>query len=199
MKNLPDEQLVPEEKIGAILARAAELDHQVVTLDALRSAAVEAGISSAAIDQAFTEYAASIAPTTQAGDVDAKPSRLERFKRWAFRIGQPVVCGALSVFFGVLSGRTEPLMALAIIAWVTIAARLALHAREERSSGLFQITMLLMTIGVRVGFYESNGSLMPSDRITFMTVLGIVLFLLGTLYIHSKPFGRHSGTESTAV
>ena len=197
MTDLQREQLVPEEKIGALLARAAELDHQVITLDALRSVALEAGISSAAIDEAFAEYAASIAAPTPATDSVIKPSRLERFKQWAFKLGQPVVCGALSVVFGVLAGRPEPLMALGIVAWVTIAIRLAMHAREERSSGLFQLTMLLMTIGVRIGFQQSTGPLMPSDRINFMTVLGIVLFALGTLYIHWKPADKHSAAEPT--
>ena len=197
MTSLPREQLVPEEKIGALLARAAELDHQAITLDALRSAAIEAGISSAAVDQAFAEYTASIAPAPEARET-GRTSRLDRLKQWAFKIAQPLVCGALSVVFGVLAGRTEPLMALGVIAWVTIAARLATQARTEKSSGLFQVTILLMTIGARVGFYESNGALMPSDRITFMTILGIVLFLLGTLYIHWKDDAQ-SASEPTTI
>lgn len=36
---------IPEERVAGILARAAELDRQTIPLDALRSAAVEAGIS----------------------------------------------------------------------------------------------------------------------------------------------------------
>ena len=158
---------------------------------------MEAGISSTAVDQAFAEYAASIAPVAETRE-NERTSRLGRLKQWASRIAQPLVCGALSVVFGVLAGRTEPLMALGIIAWVTIAARLAMQARTEKSSSLFQVTILLMTIGVRVGFYESNGALLPSDRITFMTMLGILLFLLGTLYIHWKPADHHSATERTA-
>ena len=47
---------IPEERVSAILKRAAELDRKVqesVELDAIRAAAVEAGISLSAVDRAL--------------------------------------------------------------------------------------------------------------------------------------------------
>lgn len=60
----PD-QPIPEERVRGILARAAELDrdrHETSTVDALRAAALEAGISQSALDVALEEYAESMKP-----------------------------------------------------------------------------------------------------------------------------------------
>ena len=51
-------QRIPEERVSAILTRAAELDRKVqesVELDAIRAAAVEAGISLSSVDRALEE------------------------------------------------------------------------------------------------------------------------------------------------
>lgn len=60
MSPAPDEP-IPEERVAGILARAAELDRdrrESSTVDALRAAALEAGISQSALDAALDEYSA---------------------------------------------------------------------------------------------------------------------------------------------
>ncbi|HEX9107496.1 MAG TPA: hypothetical protein VF832_09715 [Longimicrobiales bacterium] len=58
-----DRDRVPEESVEPILARAAELDRhkrETVSVDVLRSAALEAGISPDAVDRAVQEYSAGV-------------------------------------------------------------------------------------------------------------------------------------------
>lgn len=60
----PDEP-IPEERVASILARAAELDRdrrETSSVEALRLAALEAGISQTALDAALEEYVAKAKP-----------------------------------------------------------------------------------------------------------------------------------------
>lgn len=184
--------VVPEDKVAALLARAAELDRQVMTLDTLRGAALEAGIGADAFEQALAEYQGQPA-------LAHAPNKRSRFAGWLRKVTEPLLLGSLSVAFGVLAGRTEPLMALGIIAWITIAMRLAARGRETRSSVAFQVSMMLMTLGTRLGFDQTTGAHMPSDRITLMTILGIAMFLAGTWYIHHKQPQHEPEGAPTAV
>ncbi len=62
MAGSTDEEPIPEERVPGILARAAELDRdrqETSSVDALREAALEAGISQSALDAALEEYATS--------------------------------------------------------------------------------------------------------------------------------------------
>lgn len=58
-------EAIPEDRVAGILARAAELDRdrtETSSVDALRAAALEAGISQSALDVALAEYATSLTP-----------------------------------------------------------------------------------------------------------------------------------------
>ena len=81
----PPEEPIPEERVPGILARAAELDRdrrETSSVDALREAALEAGISQSALEAALEEYADSTRkPTakekaTGAGEPGEKSERV---------------------------------------------------------------------------------------------------------------------------
>lgn len=71
----PDD-VVPHEKIAGILGRAAQLDRdrpETSSVDALRAAAMEAGISLSALDDALAEYAESV-EASQPAEPEAPPA-----------------------------------------------------------------------------------------------------------------------------
>ena len=73
----PDQHL-PEAVAKRVLMRAAELDASRKTslsIPDLRAAAMEAGISSSALDQALNEVANSEEVSTESGDIGRRPPR----------------------------------------------------------------------------------------------------------------------------
>ena len=72
------DQHLPEAIAKRVLMRAAELDASRKTslsIPDLRAAALEAGISSSALDQALNEVANSEAVSSESGDVGRRPRR----------------------------------------------------------------------------------------------------------------------------
>lgn len=103
---------VPEERVAGILARAAELDRQTIPLDALRSAAVEAGISAAAVDQAVAEYDA-VGLQPAAGYLAWRDRGLGNPTR--FQVNTLVMCALFFIGMAGAAGNQEALSFVAII------------------------------------------------------------------------------------
>jgi hypothetical protein len=177
---------IPEEKVAALLARAAELDRQVLTLDAVRSAALEAGISERAFDAAVAEFEGVAMPSVPKGAVANRPALLNRVMRWYQKITEPILLGVISFGCGMLAGRAEPLMLIGLVAWVAIIGRLALRGRDERSSGIFQVSTILTTLGLIAGFDTVHGYFAGPERLSVIALMGVAMFVLGTLFIHLR-------------
>ena len=101
---------IPEERVPAILARAAELDRQTISLDALRAAAIEAGISADALDQALAEYETGVAaPAALRSDVAPQKPPVRGWRRWVGRISEPLKLGNLALVRGFIGAPAERL------------------------------------------------------------------------------------------
>jgi hypothetical protein len=70
-----DPERIADETARRLLARATALDDPQVTLEQLRDAATEAGISSVAFDAAVAEWRQSLLPSPPAGCVSVAPRR----------------------------------------------------------------------------------------------------------------------------
>src|SRR5437868_3398864 len=115
---------IPEERVGTILKRAAELDHETVSLDTLRNAALEAGISSEAVDRAIHEYAARI-------DAPKPAPKPKRWKAWFRRGTDALKLGILASVIGAVSTGFEALIPITAIAWIYYVIKLARSSKDK--------------------------------------------------------------------
>ncbi len=181
-------QNIPEERVAAILARAAELDRQTITLDTLRAAALEAGISAVAVDQALAEYAASgVQPTAIAREVarNAPPARSWRY--WLKKIVEPLKLGALALAIGILGAADESLATIAVCWLIGMGGYLAWRDRGTGSAVRFQVNALVMSVVMFVGMLGANGD---EDALGFVAGFALALLILGTLIIHFAGEGE---------
>ncbi len=80
----PRSDRIPEESVEPILSRAAELDRrarETVEVDVVRSAAIEAGISLDAVNQAVAEYEGRVGPAAPGPGRLAEPETDRRVAR----------------------------------------------------------------------------------------------------------------------
>jgi hypothetical protein len=171
-------QTIPEERVHAILARAADLDRTTFTVDALRAAALEAGISREAVDQAIEEFAATRLPAVPAPS--APPPKESRWQRWKTAFRQAAVIAPISFIVGSFAGPD----AFAGFAWIgVVGAALYLIARHRpsRRAGIFQLHLAVMTAFITLGM----ASFAPHQDavMAFIGASGLVLFVIGTLAI----------------
>ena len=102
-----DAPKLPEQLARQVLARAAQLDEKErmsVSVDELRAAAVEAGISSTALDQALSEIARE--QTASEARAIAKREQPRTSRRWGL-VAVILVLGLLMATFGVRSPKTD--------------------------------------------------------------------------------------------
>ena len=181
---------IPEERVPGILARAAELDRQTIPLDTLRSAAIEAGISGAALDQALAEFnAGGVQPASQPL-VTGKSG----WRRWLGRIIEPVKFGALAFIVGILGARDASLATVAVTWLIATAGYLAWRDRGAGIATRFQVNTLVMCAMLFAGLAGASGR---QDTLGFVAIISIALLVLGTLIVHFGGEPR-SGEEITA-
>lgn len=203
----PKPDRIPEERVAMILARAAELDrttHETVGLDALRSAALEAGISPASVDRALEEYAAGeIGREASAADPGTH-ARSTGFRwlgfRWlAGKLRRPVLQGAIAFLLAALIGSTGsgggPLIVLGLLAWVGLTLRQAWKDRPTRTAGHHLLRTALTTLGIILGTAVSVGD---DGFIALALVIGAALLGSGTLLIKGRPKGAPRMHQSGA-
>ena len=184
---------IPEERVPGILARAAELDRQTISVDALRAAALEAGISPIAVEQALAEYEAGGVPASVTTDVVAAKPRT-KWRQWLGGIAEPLKLGALALVVGLVGSRDVALATVAICWLIGTSGFLAWRDRGQGNAGRFQISTIAMSALMFLGMVGAHAD---EDAIGFVATFGLALLVLGTLVVH---FGgeREKREEVTA-
>ena len=172
---------IPEDKVANLLARAAELDHQLISVDTLRSAALEAGISASAVDQAIAEYQAGASRATLPRDVATKTTG-NGWRAWLRKAWPVAKLAALGLTLGVFGGMEDGLIALSLTATSGLAIFLARRARHHDASD-FQLKTTVLTITLAVGFHLVAADGEISGLLMFV---GILQLLLGSLFIVTR-------------
>lgn len=179
---------IPEDRIPAILARAAELDRdrrESITVEAIRNAALDAGISPAAVDAALEEYAArGEVSTTPAPDHQERKSWFRRpanlFRRAAAALKSPLKLGGAFVLMGLTAGMGEPLVVIGCLAWLAVAILLVRKHRPARRAAPYVLGLVFMTCGFGAGLGIAGAD---EDLIGILFSLALPFLAIGTLAI----------------
>lgn len=194
---VPPVPAIPEERVAAILARAAELDRErkeTISVDAIRAAAVDAGISVTAVDTALAEYAAG--QPLGAPDEEAAPEpRFARVRRllgkgWA-ALRTPVKLAAAFFVVGLTGAAGEEMAAIAGIAWLLTTAGLVLRHRRTRSLTPFVLSLVYMTFGLVLGFAAAE---VDEDAIVAVVPVAVALLVAGSVAIKVRL--RRAGSRA---
>ena len=179
-------QRIPEEEVAAILERAAELDRaarESFDVEAIRTAALEAGISRAAVDRAMDEYlAGDVVPRAAAVEEPKRAPRGRRLRGWLRALGRPALHGLVALMIGAFIGGTdeEVLYLLGFVGWLAFAGVQVWRRRSERRAGGYLGSMALVTLGALVGAAATGGD---EDFLAMIPFAGLLLSGYGTLYI----------------
>lgn len=184
-----DVTAIPEERVATILARAAELDRdsrETITVDAIRNAALDAGISTAAVDAALAEYVAGEVP--EARPEKERGSRFDRvrsfFRRKAGRtasaLKRPLKLAAFMFILGLTGAAGEGGVILAIAGWLFLVGRLIFRHRPSRRIAPYAVGLIVMTIGGLLGFAAAE---VDEDPIAVMATLGVILLVVGSAVV----------------
>jgi hypothetical protein len=190
---------IPEDRVTRVLARAAELDRgpAVLSLDTIRAAAIEAGISSSAVDQALEEYAAAQTRDLAPVAMPEQPRPRGRLRRWLRKLAEPLQFAAVAFALGLAASVDEVMVPLVFVAWIAIAVRLLFRMRRTGRTGTFQLTTVLMTLAICFANVSVEGD---EDVLSVFLVTGIALFVAGATLAHwgdqedSLGDGRASAT-----
>lgn len=191
---------IPEERVSAILKRAAELDRKVqesVELDAIRAAAVEAGISLSAVDRALEEYAAGRVAASQMAT--QAPPKQGWLRRWLKHLNAPLKLSdtlkyaGLGALAGLITATGEVGIVFALFALVLAAFRIVLQDRPSGRARRFLINMSLMT-GAALFFYALTGDA-DEDLMSFIAMMGATLLPVGLIAIKTQARNPQSLEE----
>jgi hypothetical protein len=183
---------IPEERVSAILKRAAELDRRVqesVELDAIRAAAVEAGISLSAVDRALEEYAAAMVAASQMAPPQAQP-KPGRLRRWLDNLHAPLKLSnmlkyaGLGALSGLITATGEVGIVFCLFALILAAIRIVLQDRPSGRARRFLLNMSVMT-GAALFFYALTGDA-DEDLLSFIAMVGLTLLPLGLIAIKTQ-------------
>lgn len=190
MKSYDPTRRIPEDGVAEILARAAEIDRatrETVSVDALRTAAMEAGIGPAAIDAALEEYAAGTTavvapePRVEEAGPERPPGRLRSFLgRLGRRLALPLKLAGIAFLVGLAGAAGEGAVLLGWGAWLVATAWLAWTLRPERKASPFALALVLMTVGLAVGFGAAE---VDEDAIAMLFGVGLPLLVAGAAFI----------------
>jgi hypothetical protein len=179
---------IPEDKVASVLARAAELDRQVVSVDALRAAALEAGISATAVDRAIAEFEAGVDREMFMNDVATE--RAAGFWQRVLRKARPAVeLAAAGLVLGMLGSR---MIAIPLLASLAITILLARRTREDETAD-FHGRITLVTLAMAIGLLGAGGH---RESGFILAVAGIVELLFGSLYIVTRDAEHRSSAPT---
>jgi hypothetical protein len=175
---------VPEERVAAILKRAAELDRKVretVDRDAIRTAAVEAGIRLESVELALDEYEAGLVDSPPVAVAAEQPQPAGGFfRRWARRLVDPVMIGGLGLVTGWLTALGEAGFFIPLIALIFVGGRIVLRDRPSHSARAFVRTFSGMALAVLFGALMVEAD---EDLIAFLVTAAVTLLAGGTAAI----------------
>jgi hypothetical protein len=134
-KQMEGERVLGEAEVAEILERAIKLDgarDTRVTVEQLREAALEVGVSPAAFSEALAEFGREHAPREVAPTVDPPPSRFRSAIRTGLAVGFGATLGATA---GIMDGPylSEETGALAAILLAGASLRLVLSHKKEKA------------------------------------------------------------------
>lgn len=176
---------IPEERVAAILARAAELDRatrETIGYDAVRAAALEAGISSTAVDRALAEYSdgtmGRLRELPAAEETESKPPR---WRRWLGKLKRPVAHGFVAFFAGLFAAQMDEagVMLGLLMVWA-YAARHILRYRRTRRALPFALSMVLVTVCGMLGLGAGEGD---EDVLIGLLMAGSALMVAGSAVV----------------
>lgn len=178
-------QAIPEDRIAAILARAVEIDRttrETVTVDALRAAAMDAGISVDALDTALAEYAAGqVAPVVApAPPAAGRGRRFARVRALFARLAGPLKFAALGLGLGILAGIGEGAFVLGFGALIFVAGRLTVRFRPARRARGYMLRVVLMAVGLASGM---GFALVDEEVILTLFPVTLALLIAGAAVI----------------
>ena len=182
---------IPEERVSAILKRAAELDRKVqesVELDAIRAAAVEAGISLSAVDRALEEYAAGTAAALQ--PVTPPSPTKPGWRRWWDKLNAPrqvgdlIKYGALGAVAGLIPAMGEAGLVAPMLALFLAALRIILQDRPTGRARRFVKCIGMMTL-TSLTVYMASGDA-DEDVIAYTMMVAATLLPIGLLAIKTQ-------------
>ena len=194
---------IPEDRVASILARAAELDRsrrETVSVDAIRTAALEAGISPDSVDRALEEYAASAPPATRIEAAEPprqRPPRLARVRRLLLRMAGPMKLGALAFVVGLSGAAGEGAVVIGWGAWLVVSGILIVKRRPARRARGFILRMVVMTSALGLGFAAGE---VDDEVIGTLFAVAAPLLVAGTLLIKVRlPRRFRSGAHRLGV
>lgn len=164
---------IPEERVGIILKRAAELDSLTISLDTLRSAALEAGISEDALDRAIGEYEAR-------ANAPAPAPKPKAWKSWFKRGVDSAKLFVFSTVVGAVSTTAEFLVPLAAMFWIYFIVNLA-RKSKDKSAAPFVLANIAITFGLMLGVAAFDGERIAGTVFAF----GALTTVVGAAYIQS--------------
>lgn len=181
---------IPEERVAAILARAAELDRdrrETIPVDAIRNAAMDAGISVAAVDTALAEYAAGAFALVPAGTKEEEQQQPPRFAAARALLAKgmralrtPLKLGALLFVLGLTGAAGEAAFLIGFAGWLYFSARLIWKQRAVRKATPFVLALVYMSVGLALGFAAAE---IDEDAIGVVLGMAIPMLALGTAVI----------------
>lgn len=194
-----DQHRIPEDRVPGILARAAELDRdrrETITVDAIRAAALDAGISPVAVDAALEEYAArGELPGPVDEPAEERAPRFARVRRFfrnaAAALKTPLKLAGVLFVVGLTGAAGEGAIALGWAVWLLLAGRLIWKSRPARKASPFVLGLIFMTVGFALG---SAAAEVDEDAIAALFLVGAPLLVLGSVVIKARLPRRFRST-----
>ena len=187
--------VISEDEARQILVRATALEGQrrAVSLEELRSVALEAGIEPTAIEAAIDDVVGA------GREIPAATPSTSGWNRFVRRAAVGIVGLAGGTVTWLLAGGDPyggDALGLGIAALIAGSAKLLMRARESRDQEQFQTDLFLLWSGFTAGWSITRG-----ESWTDMTLVAAMLWaacaIAGGLIVHFKP--KRTSTAATDV
>lgn len=179
----PTIERIPEQRVAAILQRAAELDRGVgesMALEAIRTAAIEAGISSESVDRALAEFSADEMPEPPVVTVAEPRTPRNIVKRWLGLMSEPLKFGSLGLVLGLTAVIGEAGPIIPIFALATAAFHLIRRDRPTAQALKFALAFTAMSVWTSFGMIAVEAD---EDLVASVIVLCGMVLATGTMAI----------------
>lgn len=190
---------IPEERVPGILARAAELDRdrrETHTIDAIREAALDAGISRSAVDAALEEYTTGLASRpVRVKEPDEPKRRSGRvrsfFSRAVSALKTPAKLAGIFFLLGLAGAAGEGMVVIGWAAWLLMTVRLVMKHRPARKAAPLVLGLVAMTVSLALGMAAGE---VDEDAVAMLFAVGAPLLVAGSAIIKIRLPRRFRGT-----